>query len=590
MGGMSAVYRARDLHFPNVEKKVAVKEMVNTARDPVVRDSIVRNFEREANLLATLSHPAIPRIYDYFTQDERSYLILEFIEGKDLEAIVGESTGFFPEAQVIDWAIELCDVLSYLHTHKPDPIIFRDIKPSNIMVNPSQHIVLVDFGIAKPFQVGPKGTMIGTEGYSPPEQYRGEATPLADIYALGATIHHVLTRKDPRLEAPFSFGERPVRQINPNVSVELETVIYTAVHYNPENRFKSAAEMKDALLGVARKTGMLPRSALDSSIPSSVANNTKSLWSFECEDEIRGAPAISGDTLLVGSYDNNVYALNAASGQFVWKYATEGGVVSKPAFYEGNVIFGSIDNRVHVISLRNGKLSWTYPTDRPIHSSPTVAEGHIFIGSDDNYLHAVNAFTGRRAWRFEAGSAVRSTPLVQHDSVFFGSEIGDFFVLDLGGSLRWRHRTKRAITASAASAQGMVFFGSVDWNLYALDVKSGWVVWRFRTEKATISTPCIADKYVFTGSTDGNIYCLDMRNGKKIWQYSTEHQVTGSPIIYKDSLFCGSVDGYLYCLEYQTGRLRWKFRTDGPITGTPVAGNDIIYFGSLDHRIYALAA
>jgi serine/threonine protein kinase len=590
VGGMGAVYCARDLHFPNVEKKVAVKEMVNSAHDPVVKESIVHNFEREANILATLSHPAIPRIYDYFTQDERSYLILEFIEGKDLEAVLKESTGFFAESQVIEWAIELCDVLSYLHTHKPEPIIFRDIKPSNIMINPSQHVVLIDFGIAKPFQAGPKGTMIGTEGYSPPEQYRGEASPLADIYALGATLHHLLTRKDPRLEAPFSFGERPIRQINPSVSIELETVIYTAVHYNPENRFKSAAAMKEALLGVATQTGLLPRISVEATSSTQLDNSTKLLWTFESEDEIRGAPALVGDALLIGSYDNNCYAMNAASGQFIWKYPADAGVVSRPAVYEGNVYLGSIDNRLHVIALRNGKLSWTYPTDRPIHSSASIAEGHVFIGSDDGYLHAINAFTGRRAWRFEAGSPVRSTPLVQHETVYFGSENGDFFVLDLSGSLRWRFRSKRAITSSAIIAQGMVYFGSVDWTLYALDMKTGWVVWRFRTDKATISSPCVADNYVFTGSTDGNIYCLDMRNGKKVWQFTTDHQVTGSPVVYKDSLYCGSVDGCLYCLEYRTGRLRWKYRTEGPITGTPVAGNDIVYIGSLDHRVYALAA
>jgi serine/threonine protein kinase len=589
VGGMSAVYRARDLHFPNVEKKVAVKEMVNSARDPVVKDSIVRNFEREANLLATLSHPAIPRIYDYFTQNEHSYLILEFIEGKDLEAIIKETTGFFPDSQVINWAIELCDVLHYLHTHKPDPIIFRDIKPSNIMVNLSQHIVLVDFGIAKPFQVGPKGTMIGTEGYSPPEQYRGEASPLADIYALGATLHHLLTRKDPRFEAPFSFGERPIRQINPGVSVELETIIYTAVHYNPENRFKSALEMREALRGVTAPASIHPKDTSEGSSSSQTENGKKPLWTFECEDEIRGAPNLVDETVLVGCYDNNLYALNAASGKFVWKYATDGGVVSKPAVYEGNVYFGSSDNRLYVVSLRNGKLAWTYPTEQAIHSSPTLAEGHVFIGSDDNYLHAINSFTGRRAWRYEAGSAVRSTPLVQQESVFFGSENGDFFVLDIGGSLRWRHRSKRAITSSPVSAQGLVYFGSVDWTVYALEVKSGWVVWKFRTGKATISTPCIAGNYIYTGSTDGNIYCLDMRNGKMIWQFTTEHQVTGSPIIYQESLYCGSVDGCMYCLDSRTGRLKWKFRTDGPITGTPSAGKDIIYIGSLDRRMYALA-
>jgi serine/threonine protein kinase len=257
VGGMGSVYRARDLHFPNVVKLVAVKEMINLAPDPLVRKTIIQNFEREANLLATLNHASIPRIYDYFSQDDRSYLVLEFVHGKDLEAIIAETDGFLPESQLLTWGIELCDVLAYLHAHKPDPIIFRDMKPSNVMVNHNGDIILVDFGIAKTFQTGVKGTMIGTEGYSPPEQYRGEATPLADIYALGATLHHALTRRDPRLEPPFSFNERPIRKMNAAVSAELEAVIATALQYNVEERFPSATDMKDALLTAGRKTGAL---------------------------------------------------------------------------------------------------------------------------------------------------------------------------------------------------------------------------------------------------------------------------------------------------------------------------------------------
>jgi serine/threonine protein kinase len=252
IGGMGAVYRARDMHFPNVVKLVAVKEMINQARDPLIRQTIVQNFEREAHILVSLSHPSIPKIFDFFTFNERSYLILEFINGKDMEAVLNESSGFFPEAQVIQWAIELCDVLEYLHSHKPEPIIFRDMKPSNVMVNQDGHIMLVDFGIAKLFREGQKGTMIGTEGYSPPEQYRGEATPGADIYALGATLHHVFTRRDPRLEPPFTFAERKIRQINPAVSVEMEVIVNTALQYNVPERFASAHAMKEALLVAAR--------------------------------------------------------------------------------------------------------------------------------------------------------------------------------------------------------------------------------------------------------------------------------------------------------------------------------------------------
>jgi eukaryotic-like serine/threonine-protein kinase len=586
---MGAVYRARDLHFSNVEKSVAVKEMVNQGRDPVLRDTVVRNFEREANILATLTHPGIPRIYDYFTHNERSYLILEFIDGKDLEALLEESKGLFSESQVISWALELCDVLHYLHTHKPEQIIFRDMKPSNIMINQHNHVVLIDFGIAKPFELGPKGTMIGTEGYSPPEQYRGEATHLADIYALGATMHHLLTRRDPRLEAPFSFSERPVCELNPDVSPELEAIINTAIHYNPENRFPSALEMKEALLAISQQPGQNSGSAFHKA-GISRAESTRLLWSFECEDEIRGTAACNNQTLYVGSYDQNLYAINAITGEFIWKYPTDGGIVSKPVVHDDNIYFGSEDKRVHVVYARSGKMIWTYYTNGEVRSSPYISEGHLFIGSDDGRLYAINGLVGRKVWEINIGAPVRSTPLVYNDLIYFGSESGEFFCTDLGGTIKWRFKAKRAITSSACITQNIVFFGSMDSTLYALDAKTGWVIWRYRLGKPTISTPFIVENYLFTGASSGDITCIDIRTSKEVWHYSTEHQVTGSPIVFKDSLYCGSVDGHLYSLEYRTGRLRWKFRTEGPITGTPIAVDETIYIGSTDHRLYALAA
>ncbi len=586
---MGAVYSARDLHFPNVVKKVAVKEMINMARDPVVRSTIVRNFEREANILATLSHPAIPRVYDYFSHNERSYLIMEFVEGKDLEALLNESQGFTPEAQVVSWAIELCDVLNYLHGNKPEPIIFRDMKPSNVMINNHGHVILVDFGIAKTFQTGIKGTMIGTEGYSPPEQYKGDATPLADVYALGATMHHLLTRRDPRLEPPFSFGERMIRTINPGVSPELEVVVNTALQYNPADRFQSTEAMKEALLNAARKTGLLPQMSPGSTSIKLGSTSTKALWKFACEDEVRGTPIIHDGILYVGAYDNNLYALQAGSGEFLWKYATEGGVVSRPVYHDGNIYFGSEDKHLHAISARSGKAVWTYSTNGPVRSSPHVAEGHVFIGSDDSYLHAVNALSGRRSWRLDAGAPVRSTPVLHGDRIFFGSESGDFICVDLGGAIKWRLKAKRAITSSPVYADGVLFFGSVDTILYAVDSHNGYVLWRYRMSKATISTPCLVEHYIFTGSIDNGIYCVDVNSAKEVWRYQTDGQVTGSPIVYKDSLYCGSVDGNLYCLEYRTGRLRWKFATKRPITGTPAVDNDILYIGSADHHVYAIA-
>jgi len=586
VGGMGSVYRARDLHFPNVVKLVAVKEMINTAPDPLIRQTIVQNFEREANLLATLNHHSIPRIYDYFTEENRSYLVIEYIHGKDLEAIISENEGFMTEEQVLTWGVELCEVLSFLHNHKPDPIIFRDMKPSNVMIDHNGDVKLVDFGIAKTFQFGQKGTMIGTEGYSPPEQYRGEATPLADLYALGATLHHALSRRDPRMEPPFSFEERPLRKINPSVTPELDAVVTRSLQYNPEDRFQTAAEMKDALLAAAHKTGIL--SKVTSTIGQ--ANGIKPLWTFRCEDEIRSTPLYYQNTLFTGCYDNNLYAINAGNGEFLWKYPTEGGIVSKPVAFDDNLYFGSEDHRLHVVGARSGKVVWTYYTNGPVRSSVRIAEGHAFLGSDDKFLHAVNLNSGRAAWKFETSDPIRSTPYIANELVYVGNEIGDFLTIDFRGELKWRFRAKRGITSSPTIDKQLVLFSSLDGTLYALDHRNGFVVWRFRLGKGSISSPCVVDDIVFVGAADGFIYAVEARTSKELWRFRTEHQVSSSPVVYKDSLYCGSVDGYLYCLEYRTGRLRWKFGTEGQIIGSPLVYDDIVYVGSTDHQVYALLA
>jgi len=584
---MGSVYRARDLHFPNVVKLVAVKEMINQARDPLVRQTVIHNFEREANILVTLNHSSIPKIFDYFSLEERSYLVLEYIHGKDLEAILSEANAPLDEEQVVNWAIDICDVLEYLHNHKPEPIIFRDMKPSNIMVNQSGRIVLVDFGIAKMFKTGQKGTMIGTEGYSPPEQYRGEASPEADIYALGATMHHLLSNRDPRVEPPFSFAERPLRELNPAVSVEVEQIVHTALQYNPSDRYHSAKQMKDALVAAAKKTGMLSKFSAAISAPE---QTIKPIWIFKCEDEVRGSPTYEGGAIFIGSYDHNLYALDAASGDFIWKAPTEGGIVTKPVVLPDLVFVGSEDGFLHAIHTRTGKPAWTFEVGRPIRSSPRYAEGHIIFGADDCYLYCVNILSTRRAFRFDCGDSIRSSPYVTSDHIYFGNEAGDFFCLDFRGQSKWHYRAKRAITSSPVVAQGIVFFTSLDSSIYALDAKSGWVIWRFRMMKGSISSPYHLENSIYVGSADGNIYCLEADNARELWKFQTGSQVSGSPVAYRDWVYCGTADGTLYCLDQKNGRVRWKFVTDGPITGAPQVFNDMVYFGSADHIVYALSA
>jgi outer membrane protein assembly factor BamB/tRNA A-37 threonylcarbamoyl transferase component Bud32 len=585
---MGAVYRAQDLRF-KVEKIVAVKEMINQATDPEIQQTIVEGFEREANILATVSHPSIPTIYDYFTLGTRSYLVMEFVEGDNLEIKLQQRKAPFNEEEVIAWAIALCDVLDYLHTHEPEPIIFRDIKPANVMITRRNQIRLVDFGIAKTFQTGSKGTMIGTEGYSPPEQYRGEASPAVDIYALGATLHHLLTNQDPRTEPPFTFDERPVREANPNVSTALENIINTALMYNPPDRFEDAATMRKNLIALAQQTGMLEDEISVAQATQLFQDQSHSpIWTFTCEDEIRGTASYLDGILYIGSYDHNLYALEADKGEFVWKYAANGGIVSKPAIHDGKVYFGSTDQYVHAISVRGGKKVWVQSTDGAIYSSPTIAEGHLFIGSDDEHLHVLNILAGREAWSVNLGSRVRSSPIVAADSVFVGSENGEIQCYDFSGNIRWRTAAKRAVTASPHFYDNVIYTTALDGVLYAIDAKSGWVIWRYRMESGSISTPTTNENHIYVGSTDNSFYCINIKSANKVWSFDTDNQINSSPVFYKGAVYFCNVDGIVFSLHAGSGRLRWKYQTEGSITGSPIIVNDILYVGATDNKVYAL--
>ena len=618
-GGMGTVYQARDLNFTDVKRLVAIKEMHTLATDSALRASMLKTFRREANILAALSHPAIVKIYDYFDLNDRAYLVMEYINGSDLELLIGK-TKDLPTEKIIEWAIDLCDVLDYLHSQKPDPIVFRDMKPSNVMIDSLGRVRLIDFGIAKTFISGVKHTMIGTEGYSAPEQYKGDVTPESDIYSLGATLHHLLTRKDPRLEPPFSFHERPIPDFNPNVNPGLVSIIEKALNFKIEDRFHSCAEMKEALEGLRYRGAItvaaptpaaapvLPTQSHSSSVAATpprtngaagteyfegdvATGEIQPRWIFKTEDEIRCSPTAIKDLAFVGSYDSNVWALNIETGEQVWKYPTKAGIASSPVVDETNrmVMFGSEDGNFYALDYRGGRLSWTHNTKDRIRSAARVEHGHVFFGSDDGKIYALGAANGRVLWSYDTTAPVRGRPFVTNELVICGSETGEVFALSLSGARKWSYRTKRGVISSPyVDKEGICYIGSSDGYMYALDVTNGYNSWRFRTNGPIISSPVEAKGLVYFSSADGFVYAVNSQSSREKWKFQTDKPLVASPIVHKDSVYIGGTDEYFYCLNADTGKERWKFKTNGAITATAFITSDVILVGSMDHVLYAL--
>ncbi|MEW6730098.1 MAG: FHA domain-containing serine/threonine-protein kinase [Acidobacteriota bacterium] len=248
-GGMGNVYLAHDKRLSDAPR--AVKEMIVEFVDQDQYAKAVDNFRREAHVLASLDHPSIPTIYDYFVAKGYYYLVMKCVKGKDLEQLLDEAPeGRLPEKLVTQWSIQLCDVLKYIHNQDP-PIIYRDLKPPNVMYDEqADRIVLIDFGIARFVTSGANVTAIGTMGYAPPELFMGKVVPASDIFSLGATMFHLLTGADPQLNPilGFDFNKNPPpREINPDLTDAMEQIIMKAVALKPAERFSSAAELKSVL-------------------------------------------------------------------------------------------------------------------------------------------------------------------------------------------------------------------------------------------------------------------------------------------------------------------------------------------------------
>ncbi|HET9919340.1 MAG TPA: bifunctional serine/threonine-protein kinase/ABC transporter substrate-binding protein [Ktedonobacteraceae bacterium] len=243
-GGMGAALLATDLRLDS--KPVVIKELISDNTDPAQLQDDVRNFKREVATLAHLDHPLIPNVTDHFQEGSRYFMVQEYVEGENLEERMDRLNQPMKEREALGYASEVLDILDYL-SHETPPIVHRDIKPANIIIgNKDKRAHLVDFGIARADETRnarrKQTSALGTPGYAPPEQYQGNADPRSDLYALAATLHHVLTNRDPRNHPPFSYP--PARTLNPQLSPETEQMLKKAVTNDINQRYQSAAAMK----------------------------------------------------------------------------------------------------------------------------------------------------------------------------------------------------------------------------------------------------------------------------------------------------------------------------------------------------------
>ena len=367
------------------------------------------------------------------------------------------------------------------------------------------------------------------------------------------------------------------------------------------------------------------------------------LWKFETKGRIYSSPLIDGNIVFVGSGDHTFYAINKKTGGKIWEFKTKGAIHSSPCILDNVVYFGSADGSLYAVDKTKGKLIWKFESEGEkmyglwdyYLSSPEVDEEIIYWGSGDGYLYAIQGSNGELKWKFKTNDIIHASPVVYKNNVYIGGFDGYFYSINKkNGVLVWKFNTigatyfpKGEIQKAAFVKDNVVYFGSRDYNIYALDAKTGRGRWNMKQQSGwIIATPTEYKGNIYFGTSDAHIfYCMDKINGNIIWKIPLNMRVYGTAVADKNIVYFGTFDGKIFGVDYKTGEIKWEFQTEksklnystiyneegefkegfqlygedteaseakihllGSILSSPVIEKQIIYFGSSDGYLYAV--
>jgi outer membrane protein assembly factor BamB len=329
-----------------------------------------------------------------------------------------------------------------------------------------------------------------------------------------------------------------------------------------------------------------------------LATPLTSLWKFKTGDEVKSSAAISAGRVFIGSSDENVYALDLATGQKLWSYKTGGSVEAAPCVLEGRVFVGSADNFLYALDAATGALKWKYETGGQILGSanwtraPDGQKTWILVGSYDNKLHCIDSQTGQRVWAFETGNYVNGSPAVAGGRCVFGGCDALIHVVSVAdGAKVTEIDSESYIAASAAFLDNEVYVGNYGNVFLKADLKTGQVAWKYEQSDAPFfSSPAVGEQLVVFGGRDQQVHAVHRANGARAWTFKTLGEVNSSPVLCGDKVIVGSDDGRLYVLALADGKQLWSYEMGQPVASSPAVAGGIVVVGCNDGFVYAFGS
>jgi len=351
--------------------------------------------------------------------------------------------------------------------------------------------------------------------------------------------------------------------------------------------------------------------SLDNNLYCLNATSGQVLWSYPTGGDIESSPAVSAGKVYFGSEDHQVYCLDAVSGAKIWNYTTGNGISSSPAVIDGRIYVGSWDGKLYCLD-ELGNCLWSYSTGAGVPSSPSVSHGRVYFGSYDYKFYCLDTVSGKQIWNFTTGGSIFSCPAVVDGKVYFGSYDNKAYCLDaFSGKQIWSYATNNRIYASPSIFNEKVYIPSLDGKLYCIGAQD-WnnfqqnpshngassstgtitnnLLWTYATGAAINSSTAIAYNKAYVGSMDKNIYCLDVASGLKVWNYTTGGNISSSPAVVNGKVYVGSNDYKVYCLNATNGNHLWNYTTGSYVTSSPIIVDGKVIVGSQDHKLYCFNA
>ncbi|MEQ8170497.1 MAG: PQQ-binding-like beta-propeller repeat protein [Candidatus Eremiobacterota bacterium] len=314
-------------------------------------------------------------------------------------------------------------------------------------------------------------------------------------------------------------------------------------------------------------------------------NRLKQKWIFKPHGKISSSPVISDGMVYIGSEDTRLYALHIENGKELWNFNTSGEIKATPVIELKNIYLASNGGFFYALEKESLCVKWLFETKSKLNSSPVLLKDMVYIASDNGIVYSLSIDTGEVKWSFESGKTIISSPAINDKSVYFGTADGEFYAVDLEGTLLWEKHTG-PVESSPAYFENILYFGTLEHKVLALQADTGETIWEFETEGKVISSPAVAYNKVFTGSEDKKIYAIDAITGDKICEIETNGEITSSPAIANGILYIGNSGGYIYTLDVNSLNVTKK-EIGGKISSSPAVADGMLFIASEENGLFA---